>query len=49
MLRPVIRSTRGGTSPQTDRLAVGLTGLALVTIVCVVMGGADPLLFLPMP
>lgn len=48
MLRPVIRSTRSGTSPHTDRLAAGIGGLTLVTIACVVLGGADPLLFLPL-
>jgi hypothetical protein len=46
MLRPVIRSTKGGTSPHTYRLAVGLTGLGLVTITCMVVGGAGPLLLL---
>jgi hypothetical protein len=48
MLRPIIRSTRGGTSPRTDRLGAGIGGLALVTIACVVLGGADTLLFMPM-
>ena len=48
MLRPIIRSARSGTYRCADRLSAGMGGLALVTIACVVLGGADPLLFLSM-